>query len=299
MGREQSILLGFPEYEAVARRLADESGIPFSCVEIHQFPDDESLVRLPSELPDEVIFCRSLNQPNSKLVELELAAAAARELGARHLTLVAPYLCYMRQDRAFNEGEAVSQRIIGRFLARHFDRLITVDPHLHRTPRLSDAIPVRQAISITAASVMAEWLASLSFEPMLVAPDEEAKQWVRAIAAPAGLDFAVATKTRLGDRSVRIVLPEIAIDGRHFVIVDDVVSTGRTIVETARQLLAGGAASVATLVTHALFVDDAMADLRRAGISEIHSTDSVPHMTNSLMLAPTLSEVLLRYQGPG
>ena len=295
MGTEQSVVLGFPEYEGAARRLADEAGMPFACVEIRQFPDGESLVRLPGELPENVIFCRSLNQPNSKLVELELAAAAARELGASHLTLVAPYLCYMRQDRAFNEGEAVSQRIIGRFLARHFDRLITVDPHLHRTPRLDDAIPVEQAIAISAGPVMTEWLRSLPYEPILLAPDEEAKQWVRAIAEPAGLEYAVASKTRLGDRSVRVVLPDIDIEGRHAVIVDDVLSTGRTVVETAKQLLDGDAASVSVLVTHALFVDDAMTDLRNAGVSEIHSTDSVPHMTNSLLLSPTLSEALSSY----
>jgi ribose-phosphate pyrophosphokinase len=299
MVREQSILLGFPEYEAAARRLAAEADIPYASVEIHEFPDGESLVRLPSELPGNVIFCRSLNQPNSKLIELELAAAAARELGADRLTLVAPYLCYMRQDRAFNAGEAISQRIIGRFLARHFDGLLTVDPHLHRTPRLGDAVPVEQAISISAAPVMAQWLASLPYEPTLVAPDEEAKQWVSAIAQPAGLSFAVATKTRFGDRRVQIALPDIVLQGRHMVIVDDVLSTGRTIVEAARLLLDGGAASVSALVTHALFADDAVADLERAGINEIHSTDSVPHMTNSLTLAATLSDALSRFHWGG
>jgi ribose-phosphate pyrophosphokinase len=286
------LLLGFPEYEEPARRLAEQAGCRYATVAVHQFPDGESLVRLPPELPRDVVLCRSLNDPNHKLVELELAAATALELGAKRLTLVAPYLCYMRQDTAFHAGEAVSQRIIGRALARNFDRVITVDPHLHRTARLEDAVPVSQAVSVSAAPVMSDWLRSLPFEPVLIAPDEEAEQWVKAIAEPAGLESAVATKTRLGDRRVEISLPSLALEGRHAVIVDDMASTGRTLAETARALLAAGATSVAALVTHALFVEDALDELARAGISEIHSTDSIPHMTNCLHLARALADAL-------
>jgi ribose-phosphate pyrophosphokinase len=291
--KDSSILLGFPEYEEPARRLAAQAGIRYSGIAVHQFPDGESLVQLPPELPPDVILCRSLNDPNGKLIELELAAATAFELGAARLTLVAPYLCYMRQDVAFHEGEAVSQRIIGQFLSRHFDRLVTVDPHLHRTRRLADAVPVQHAVSIQATPVMSEWLMTLPYSPVLIAPDREAEQWVKAIAEPAGLDFAVATKTRLGDRRVKIALPRIDVAGRHAVIVDDVASTGRTVAETARELRAAGATDVAALVTHALFVEDAQEELHRAGITEIHSTDSIPHITNSLQLAPVLAQALL------
>ncbi|MCZ4328253.1 ribose-phosphate pyrophosphokinase-like domain-containing protein, partial [Brachybacterium paraconglomeratum] len=84
---------------------------------------------------------RSLDQPNEKLVELLLAARTARTLGAPHLTLVAPYLPYMRQDIAFSPGEAVSQRIVGPFLASLVDAVITVDPHLHRVASLRDVVP--------------------------------------------------------------------------------------------------------------------------------------------------------------
>lgn len=290
--RSSTLLLGFPEYEEPARRLAGHLGCRYATVAVHRFPDGESLVRLPKELPQDVILCRSLNDPNHKLIELELAAATALELGAKRLTLVAPYLCYMRQDTAFRAGQAVSQRIIGHFLARNFYRVITVDPHLHRTARFEDAVPVAHAVSVSAAPVMSDWLRSLPFEPVLIGPDEEAEQWVQAIAKPVGLKSAVATKTRLGDRRVEVRLPSLALEGRHAVIVDDMASTGRTLAETARALLAAGAASVAALVTHALFVEDALEELARAGISGIHSTDSIPHMTNCLHLAGALAEAL-------
>lgn len=97
-----------------------------------------------------VIFYCSLDKPNNKLIELFLAAAGARDMGARTVSLVAPYLCYMRQDKAFHCGEVVSQQVIGNLLAGYFDNVITVDAHLHRVHHLADAVPVSQAVNITA-----------------------------------------------------------------------------------------------------------------------------------------------------
>jgi ribose-phosphate pyrophosphokinase len=292
MATSETLILGFPEYAEPARRMAAASGVNFAEVAIHRFPDGESLVRLPETLPPHVVFCRSLDHPNSKLIELELAAAAALELGVERLTLVAPYLCYMRQDRAFHDGEAVSQRIIGRLLARHFDAVITVDPHLHRTHDLRAAVPVRRAVSLSAATVMVQWLEALGEKPILLGPDAESGQWVNAIAAPVGLDHGVANKTRLGDRSVSVELPELNFRSRAVVMVDDVASTGRTLAECAQQLQAQGAGPITALVTHALFVDDALDVMQRAGIGTIVSTDSIPHASNGMSLDAILASAL-------
>jgi ribose-phosphate pyrophosphokinase len=287
-----SLVLGFPSYAPQARRLAQHAGLDYADIAVHRFPDGESLVRLPERLPPQVIFCISLDDPNSKLIELALAAQTAPDLGARRLTLVAPYLCYMRQDAAFHPGEAVSQRIIGALLARHFDTLITVDPHLHRTGELKDAVPVRRAVTLSAAPVMTAWLRKRTDCPLLIGPDEESAQWVSAIAAASGLESGVARKERLGDRSVRVALPDLPVAGRPVVLIDDVASTGRSLEEAARQLVEHGATSVSALVTHALFVDDALARLRAAGISQICSTDSVPHATNGMPLDGLLAAAL-------
>jgi len=288
-----ALVLGCPSYREPAQRLAKAADLRYADISVHRFPDGESLVRLPGTLPDRVILCCSLDDPNTKLVEIELAAATALELGARQLTLVAPYLCYMRQDTAFHPGEAVSQRIIGALLARHFDTVITVDPHLHRTRDLHQAIRVRRALALSAAPVMADWLTAHAERPLLIGPDEESEQWVQAIASPAGLDYGVARKQRLGDRDVRIELPDLPVVGRNVVLVDDVASTGHTLAAAAQKLADHGAASVSTLVTHALFVEDALARLRAAGVSDICSTDSVPHASNKLQLDALLAEALL------
>ncbi len=287
-----SLVLCFPEYRQQAQRMADAAGFPCSDVDIHHFPDGESRIRLPEKLPEQIIFCRSLNQPNEKLIELILAAATARRLGAKRITLVAPYLCYMRQDKAFHPGEAISQRIIGELLANRFDSLITVDPHLHRVHNLQQAVPVEQAVTLSATSVMADWLTRQMKNPLLIGPDEESVQWVAAIARHNSLDYCVARKERFGDRSVRITLPDGYYTGRHIVLVDDVASTGRTLEAAARELAPHKPASISVLVTHALFFDDAQQRLQRVGVEQIWSCDTIPHPTNHLHLAQLLAEAI-------
>jgi len=285
-------VLGFADYRAQGETLAAALGVPFALVEVHRFPDGESKVTVPGPLEDEVILCRSLDHPNDKLIELLLAARTARELGARKLTLVAPYLCYMRQDIAFNPGEAVSQRIIGSWLAELFERVITVDPHLHRIDHLEQAIPGREAIALAATEPMGEFLAANTRSPLLVGPDAESEQWVRAIAEPAGLEFIVAHKKRLGDREVTVTLPDCDYRGHEVILVDDMISTGRTIADVARQLKQAGAETIHCLVTHALFASDVDELLHRAGVEKIWSSDSVTHPSNAVSLSTLLTKAI-------
>ena len=289
------LLIGFPEYREQAQRLANAAGIAYADTLIHHFPDGESRLRLPESLPEHVVLCRTLDHPNSKLVELILAAATARDLGAKHITLVAPYLCYMRQDMAFQTGEAVSQQILGTLLSQWIDALITVDAHLHRVHRLKDAVPVNPAINLAAASVMSDFLGKQMDDPLLVGPDEESGQWVAAIARDRKLDYCVAHKERFGDQQVRVSLPDADYRDQHIVLVDDVASTGHTLEQAARELARFQPASISVLVTHALFVGDAEERLRRAGIGHIWSTDAIPHSSNALHLEHLLAEVLDEY----
>jgi len=290
--RRPLLILSFPEYADQSMRLAAALNARCEIVDIHHFPDGESRVRLPVNLPAHVVLCRSLNRPNEKLVELLLAARAAREFGARRLTLVAPYLCYMRQDKAFSPGEAVSQAIIGGWLAGLFERVVTVDPHLHRTATLSQALPGTEAVTLSAAPLMGEYLRTLPGTPFLIAPDEEAQQWVARIAELSGARFVVASKQRHDDRDVRVDLPDGDLRGQTVVVVDDIVSTGETMAAAVRLARAGGAAQVHCLATHALFCEDALGLLKAAGADNIVSSDSVSHVTNGLRLASVLAAAI-------
>lgn len=288
-----AMLLYFDEEHAAASRLAEASGLAFAQVERHRFPDGEIKLRLPDTLPERVVVLRTLDHPNEKLVELLLAARTARTLGARHLTLVAPYLAYMRQDIAFRPGEAVSQRIVGRFLADLFDAVITVDPHLHRVATLTEAVPARQAIVLSGAPLLADLVAQRRPGALLMGPDGESAQWIAQAAARHGFDHAVCAKVRHGDHAVEVELPPVPVAGRAVVLLDDVASTGHTVAQAARLLLAAGAGTVDSAVTHALLSDEALRMMRQAGVGDIWSTDSIPHPTNAVSVAHLLAQALL------
>ena len=140
----------------------------------------------------------------------------------------------MRQDKAFHPGEAISSRLFAQMISQAFDRLITVDPHLHRTNSLAEiyAIP---AIALHAAPLLAAWIKNNVSRPFLIGPDAESRQWVKEIADACGAPNIVLRKKRSGDRKVRETMFELPA-GATPVIVDDIASSGTTILETIRLL---------------------------------------------------------------
>lgn len=285
-------LLCFDDEQATAQTAATAAGLTLAVVQRHRFPDGELRLRLPEALPPRVVIWRGLHQPNEKIVELLLAAPTARQLGAKHLTLVAPYLAYMRQDIAFNPGEVVSQRVLGACLATLFDAVITVDPHLHRVATLEEAVPVKDAVVLSGAPLLADHIASQRQDVLLIGPDEESLQWVAQAAARHGWQSGVCRKTRHGDRHVDIELPGLPVAGRAVVLMDDMASSGHTVAQAARLLKAAGAASVDVAVTHALFAGGAVQLIREAGAGQIWSTDCIPHASNAVSIVPAVAGVL-------
>jgi len=288
------VLLFFEDEQQSAGRLAQAGNLDLVVIERHRFPDGELKLRLPVRLPARLAILRTLDNPNEKLLELLLTAQTARQLGAKQLILVAPYLAYMRQDIAFQAGEAVSQRIVGQFLATLFDAVVTVDPHLHRIERLQQALPAANTLVLSAAPLLSDLIAARRPHALLVGPDEESLQWVARAAARHGFEHAVCRKIRHGDRSVQIELPRATMADRPVVLLDDVASTGQTLAAAARLFLAAGAVSVDVAVTHALFEENAIPLLLEAGVTEIWSSDCIRHSSNAVSMAPELAKALLQ-----
>ena len=295
-----TLILGFDDYLLPAQQLAKSLSVTFKQVELHQFPDSETKVTLPTTLPKHIIICRTLNNPNAKITELIITAAAARNQGVKHITLVAPYLCYMRQDIAFKPGEAISQKIIGNLLASYFDSVITIDPHLHRINNLSEAIPITQACALHATGAMSQFLQQHFSHPVLIGPDEESEQWVKAIAQPHQWPYVIATKARFGDKNVAVTLnthdrhniKAVSLSNRDVIIVDDIASTGKTLEQAVKQIQQQSPMSISIIVTHAFFVDNALTRLKDIGVKNIWSSDSVLHSTNAFSIIDTLARQL-------
>lgn len=290
-------LFFFEECAAQAETLAQTCGIPAYPVDVRRFPDGESLVRVRGQAKTALVL-RSLDDPNAKLVELLLTAASLRDVGADRVILIAPYLAYMRQDMAFHPGEAVSQQVIGRLLAATFDGLVTVDPHLHRITELGQAIPGIPALALSAAPAIAAAITpGLDPRTILVGPDSESRPWVESIAQPLGLDLLVGEKVRHGDRAVSLSIPDIEkISGKPVLLVDDVISSGTTLIEAARLLQQAGAQSVEAVATHVLALPADLQKMSENGIHKVRACDSTSHPFATIPLAPLLADAV-RTQG--
>ncbi|MDR3497834.1 MAG: ribose-phosphate diphosphokinase [Parvibaculum sp.] len=285
-----------PSAAADAMRLAERLGVPAYPIDMHRFPDGELRVAVGPAAETTILYA-PLDRPNDKLLAILFAAEALRRGGARRLVLVAPYLCYMRQDAAFHEGEAISQKVVGPLLAAAVDRVITVDAHLHRTKKIADVFPGIEAEDFSAMPAIADFLRTTGIDPatVVIGPDAESAPWVEDLARRVGLDYSVARKTRNGDLSVEIEFSDPKIfAGRPVLLVDDIVSSGGTLMTCAGALTAAGAGNIDAIVTHALFPPELVAKFRRVGIRSIRSTSSVPHPTNAIALDAILADALHR-----
>lgn len=293
-----SCLLYFEEDEVFSQDLSNQANLTLKKVGVHRFPDGELKLTLPDELSSHVYILRSLNYPNEKLIELLLTCKTARRLGARKITLIAPYLAYMRQDIAFQPGEAISQQIILSFLENLVDQLITVDPHLHRIKHIEDVAPILKSKVLSGAPTLGAWIANFFSEnhpevaPILLGPDEESKQWLSQAANPYQFTYAACQKERHGDYSVSVKLPELDLSERSIVILDDVASSGRTLAQTIQLAREAGAKSVDVAITHALFNGDARETILKAGVRHIWSTNTVQDTSNVVSIVPEIAKTL-------
>jgi len=284
-------IYAFRDSLGFARRLARALGGAASALAVHRFPDGECLVRGPARAAADALLVRRLDAPDGKLFETLLAADALRRAGTLHLTLVAPYLPYMRQDAVFHPGEPLSQRVLAATLGSGFDRVVTVEAHLHRTAALADVFPCA-AESLSAAPAIAAWLRRAAPGALVVGPDAESRPWAESIATRAGATVIVGSKRRLGDRRVAIEFAEVP-RCRRAVLVDDVAASGSTLRTAARALRRAGVARVDAVVVHAVFAPGALARVERAGVRVV-SCNGIPHPSNRIDLVPLLAEALSR-----
>ena len=264
-----------------------------SDLQLHRFPDGETLVRIAADVDgDQVVIAASLDHPDGKLLPLAFAADAARETGAERVVLVAPYLAYMRQDVRFHAGEAVTSRTFARLLSSTFDALVTVDPHLHRWNSLSQIYAIHSRI-VPSAPAIAAWIAQNVSEPLVVGPDAESEQWIAEVARLADAPDTVLEKERRGDRDVAVRLrDELVGETRSPVLVDDIVSTGQTLIAAAQALRSTGLRDPIAVGVHVLADAPELDSIRAAGIPLLVSCDTVEHPTNHISLVPELARAV-------
>lgn len=290
--KPEPLLLPMPGNDRFARDLVAAGGGEVGAVETRRFPDGETYLRLLSSVTGrDVDLVATLAGPDPDFLRLAFAADAVRDQGATRVRLIAPYLAYMRQDKAFHPGEAVTSDTFARLVSSLFDGLVTVDPHLHRRAALSDLYTI-PAAAVQAAPALGDWIAAEVERPLLIGPDSESAQWVAAIAGRIGAPWAVMEKTRRGDYDVSVELPDLAgREDRIPVLVDDIASSGRTLIAAAGLLAARGLPRPVCAVVHALFAGDAYIHLQEVA-ARVVSCDSVAHPSNAIRLAPLVAAAM-------
>lgn len=257
---------------------------------LRPFPDGETYVRVdtPVRGRDVALVC-TLDRPDDKVLPLLFLAATARDLGASTIGLIAPYLAYMRQDRRFMDGEGVTSGYFASLVSRSFDWLVTVDPHLHRRTSLGEIYSISSNV-VHAAPRVAEWIKSHVRQPLLVGPDSESAQWVAAVAEAADAPSIVLEKVRRGDRDVSVTVPNVERWRDHTpVLVDDIVSTAKTMIATVRHLQLAGLAAPVCVGVHAVFAPGAYDELRAAGAGRVITCNTIPHTSNGVDLSADLA----------
>jgi len=276
------------EPHPLATSLCDK--LPATCgsLDTRHFPDGESYLRIATAVKDRhCIVLADLSQPDKKYLPLVFLAATLRELGAKSIGLVAPYLSYMRQDRRFIDGEAVTSKIFARQLSAQVDWLVTVDPHLHRYHSLDEIYTMPTRV-VQGAPVITQWLTSQQ-DVFLVGPDEESEQWVSAIAKDCHHPYIIGRKQRRGDRDVTVTLPDLSrFRGQEAIIIDDVISSGQTIAKCVDALKAGGIANISCAAVHGIFADNSDKTLMQCGLKQLVASNSIAHERNTLDLTDIL-----------
>lgn len=291
------IIAAFPGNERLARALAAAGGALVG-VELHAFPDGETSVRVDGDVAgqDVTIVC-TMYKPDELFLPLCLLAHTMRDLGARSVMLVAPYLSYMRQDARFHPGDSITSMYVARMLGGVFDGLLTVDPHLHRWGSL-DELYENDAVAVSAAPAIAAWVRQNFERPVVVGPDEEAEQWARALADELEVPCVVLEKVRRGDRDVEVSAGGLGVcAGQTVILLDDIISTGRTMLETLTHLKGEGADEIVCVGVHGVFSDDAESLLIGGGAERVVTCDSIPHESNAISLDGLITSEWCAWRG--
>ncbi|HAT2081754.1 ribose-phosphate pyrophosphokinase [Legionella taurinensis] len=281
----------------IARRLQETLHVDMGDVTFHRFPDTEWYLKINSEVKHRnLMIVDSLNQPDEKILPLLFFAKTAKELGAKKIGLIAPYLPYLRQDKRFHPGEGITSRYFAEMLSTSLDWLMTIDPHLHRYHSLDEIYSIPTFV-LHATTPIAAWIKQHVPKPLIIGPDVESEQWVSSIAEQGPFPYVILEKVRHGDKEVAISVPNLLkLESSTPVLVDDIISTARTMIETVKHLHQAGVKSIVCIGVHALFAQDAYSLLSGMAGVQVITCNTIRHITNAIDVSDLIATDLAQYK---
>jgi ribose-phosphate pyrophosphokinase len=291
----EQILFSFPGAEAITEKILRRTGAEKGNMILHTFPDGENYLRVNSVVEKkQVLLICPLDHPNEKLLNLFFLCKLLKELKAENIVLISPYIPYMRQDRQFNPGEALTSAYFASLLSSFVDRLVTIDPHLHRRKSMQEIYSIPCEV-LHSAKLIADWVKKNIPDALLIGPDSESRQWVGEVAGLCDLPYLVLEKVRKDDEHVQISLPDIErYLGHTPVLLDDIISTGKTMLETMYKLKAHGMKAPVCIGVHGIFARNAYAELKSAGAKEIVTCNTIDHVSNGIDISSIVIDAIVR-----
>ena len=295
VGEMNTIVIGGTNSQKLALHVAKHIKAQYSSLFVDHFPDGEIRIKFKEDLAGKhvVLINSLLPRPNESLMESVFAIHTAKSLGAKKVTFVTPYLAYMRQDKSFHPGECISAQVMAKLLSIA-DHVIAIDPHLHRIKRLSQIFKCK-ATSITADAVFAEYIKQTHPKAILIGPDSESSQWAKDIADKIGSESMILSKKRYSPTKVRTIIHgnPARFKKRDVVIVDDIISTGNTMIEPIMQLKKFGARKITCICVHGVFAKNALQKLKKLGVTVI-STNTVQNPVAKIDVSQLIAGSLCR-----
>lgn len=288
------MIIGGSSSQDLAARVARELNVKDGKLEIRRFPDGEKYLRVLDDVrnQDVAIIQSTHHTPDELVFEYLLLVDTLKDLGAKRVISFFPYFAYARQDERFKPGEALSFKTVSKLIESvGTDEIYTIDMHGHRVVKLSDVFKI-PARNLSAVPLLADYVKKTYAmqKPLVIGPDAEAEQWARVAAERLETDYDVFEKKRFGDRHVEVRPRKANAKNREILIVDDIISTGGTIVEAVKALLEQGATGINVACTHPILAGDALNRIRQAGAKNVVGTDTVPSSISHVSVAPLIAE---------
>ncbi len=281
------IVIGGSASTDLAKELAGVLNCKYIPALTTAFPDGECYTRINEDsLDDDVIIVQN-TFPDNKFIELLLIQDAVKNLGAKSITLVIPYFGYARQDRIFKPGEPESAKIMCRHLDMICDRVITVD--LHKESTLDNFSHPHK--DVKAATAIADYFKSKSVD-LVMSPDIGAAGRAKIVGEHMGLPYDHLNKTRLSGTEVRIQPAEADVRGKSVLIVDDMISTGGTIIAATAALKEAGAEKVYVACTHGLFVNNALERFNGSPVDSVLCCNTLNNAVSLISVAGIVADAI-------
>jgi ribose-phosphate pyrophosphokinase len=294
MEKNDTVIISDDQNSPLARKISLDLHAEYKNIELRIFADGESKIRLDNMAKKNCIIIHSTYPPTDQhLMQLFMIMYKCKEDGAKDICVVSPYLAYTRQDKVFVDGEIITSNLVAKILAcLGITKLVTIDSHKPNALNYSFA-----TIDLTAIPSLSSYVKhNLTMNnPIVISPDEGGIERAKKFAGLINANSLSLVKTRdrfTGDVSISL-LDQGPLKNCDALIVDDMISTGASIMKTIELLKKYHIGDVYAICTHALLLDDAKQKLLNAGIKEVISTNSIPNEFAKVDLSSVISNYFL------